>query len=591
MQKNTKSQIESSLLLGGQALRKRFPLKYGWLFLLLAFVVLWVMFSNPNVADHITGKLAQLKNKVPTTEALIPTTRTLKRPTEPPKPTSFCSFHSVLPEDALELEFLKNYITWPETPSVPANFCLNDTSHPAHSTFTILPRDGGGSWHVGDQLEVLIKINDFLGRPKKSGGDVLFARLHNRTVQAGVVGKVFDHRNGSYTAVFSLLWEGSAQVEVTLVHSSEAVTVLERVNLEKPGRIFFQSLFRSGSVTEDTNCNVCLKAPPEQLCNFTDTHTGEPWFCYKPKTLKCEHRVSHAFKGFVPHPTGNEAKLFQSGVNLKVSIPSSGSSNITILPKLKVPNETVPVNMSEAMRGAGPVGYYYQGVWRALDGTTVHQFNNATAISQCLKGKVLHLYGDSTVRQWFEFLIAKAPDLKKFDLKTPPKTGPFMALDYKNNILLTFRCHGPPLRAPLLPVSQFHFVANELDSVVGGTNTVVIFGVWAHFGVYPVEVYIRRLLSIRRAVVRLLTRAPGTLVIIRTGNPKKLTLRESLTTDDYYALQRDKILRAIFKEVNVRLLDAWEMTQAHYLPHDLHPPQPIIKNMIDVILSHICSQR
>uniref|UniRef100_A0A3B5KV46 Uncharacterized protein n=1 Tax=Xiphophorus couchianus TaxID=32473 RepID=A0A3B5KV46_9TELE len=370
--------------------------------------------------------------------------------------------------------------------------------------------------------------------------------------------------------------------KVTLVHSSEAVTVLERVNLEKPGRIFFQSLFRSGSVTEDANCNVCLKAPPEQLCNFTDTHTGEPWFCYKPKTLKCEHRVSHAFKGLVPHPTGNEAKLFQSGVNLKVSIPSSGSSKITILPKLKG---------KKAMRGAGPAGYYYQGAWRALDGTTVHQFNNATAISQCLKGKVLHLYGDSTVRQWIEFLIAKVPDLKKFDLKTPPKTGPLMALDYKNNILLTFRCHGPPLRAPPLPVSQFHFVANELDSVVGGTNTVVIFGVWAHFGVYPVEVYIRRLLSIRRAVVRLLTRAPDTLVIIRTGNPKKLTLRESLTTDDYYALQRDKILRAIFKEVNVRLLDAWEMTQAHYLPHDLHPPQPIIKNMIDVILSHICSQR
>ncbi|XP_043963900.1 NXPE family member 3-like isoform X4 [Gambusia affinis] len=543
MQKNTKSQIESSLLLGGQALRKRFLLKIGWIFLLLVFVVLWVMFSNPNIADHFAGKLAE--KKVPTTEALIPTTRTLKRPIEPPKQTSFCSFHSVLPEDVLELEFLKNHITWPETPSVPANFYLQDTSHPAHSTFTILPRDGGGSWHVGDQLKVLIKINDFLGRPKKSGGDVLFGRLHDPTVHAGVVGKVFDHRNGSYTAVFSLLWEGSAQVE----------------------------------------------EPPEQLCNFTDTHTGEPWFCYKPKTLKCEHRVIHAFKGFVPQPTGNEAKLFQSGVNLKVSIPSLGSSNITILPKLKVPNKTVPDNVSGEATRASPVGYYYQGAWRPLDGTTVHQFNDATAISQCLKGKVLHLYGDSTVRQWFEFLIAKVPDLKKFDLKTPPQTGPLMALDYKNNILLTFRCHGPPLRAFPLPVSQFHFVANELDNVVGGTNTVVIFGVWAHFGVYPVEVYIRRLLSIRRAVVRLLTRAPDTLVVIRTGNPKRLTLRESLTTDDYYALQRDKILRAIFKKVNVRLLDAWEMTQAHYLPHDLHPPQPIIKNMLDVILSHICPQR
>ncbi|KAM4712406.1 NXPE family member 3-like [Anableps anableps] len=588
---NQQGQFQYSLLLGGQPLRKRFPLKYGWIFLLLAFFVLWIMFNSTNFTDHITCKLAE--KKVPTTEGPIPTTITLKHPTESPKPTSVCSFHSVLPEDTLELEFLKNYITWPETPPVPSNFSLNETSHPAHSTFTILPRNGGGSWYVGDQLEVLIKINDFNGRPKKSGGDVLFARLHNPTVHAGVVGKVFDHRNGSYTALFSLLWEGSAEVEVTLVHSSEAVTVLERVNQERPGRIVFQSLFRSGSVTvtEAADCNVCLKAPPEQLCNFTDIHTGEPWFCYKPKQLKCEHRITHAFKGFVPQPTGMEAKLFQSGVNMKVSIPSSGPSKITILPKLKVLNETVPVNMSGEGVRARPAGYYYQGEWRALDGTTVHQFNNATALSQCLKGKVLHLYGDSTVRQWFEFLIAKIPDLKKFDLKTPSQTGPHMALDYANNILVTFRCHGPPLRAFTLPVSQFHFVANELDSVVGGTNTVVVFGVWAHFGVYPVEVYIRRLLSIRRAVVRLLTRAPGTLVIIRTGNPKKLTLHETLTTDDYYALQRDKILRAIFKEVNVRLLDAWEMAQAHYLPHDLHPPPPIIKNMIDVVLSHICPQR
>ncbi|MEQ2218083.1 hypothetical protein XENOCAPTIV_029111 [Xenoophorus captivus] len=307
--------------------------------------------------------------------------------------SSVCSFNSVLPEDTLELGFLKDYITWPETPSLPLTFSLNDTSHPAHSTYTILPCNGGGRWHVGDQLEVLIKINDFSGHPKKYGGDVLFARLHNPTVRAGVVGKVFDHHNGSYTAVFSLLWEGSAEVE---------------------------------------------------------------------------------------------------------------------------------------------------GAWRALDGTTVRQFNNGTAMSQCLKGKVVHLYGDSTIRQWFEYLVAKIPG----------------------------RC--------------------QVEIVVGGSNTVVVIGVWAHFSTFPVEVYVRRLLSIRRAVVRLLTRAPDTLVVIRTANPTRLTVQQSVTTDDFYFLQRDKILRAIFKEVNVRLLDAWEMSQAHYLPHDVHPPPPIIKNMMDVVLSHIC---
>lgn len=93
-------------------------------------------------------------------------------------------------------------------------FSLEQTSDPAHSTFSILPRDGGGQWRVGDQLEVLIEIRDFRGFPKKSGGDILLARMHDSVLGAGVVGQVVDHLNGSYSAIFSLLWEGIAQVEV-----------------------------------------------------------------------------------------------------------------------------------------------------------------------------------------------------------------------------------------------------------------------------------------------------------------------------------------------------------------------------------------
>lgn len=57
---------------------------------------------------------------------------------------------------------------------------------------------------------------DFKGRPKKSGGDFLLTRLHSPELVAGVAGKVVDYLNGSYSAVFPLLWGGSAQVEVRL---------------------------------------------------------------------------------------------------------------------------------------------------------------------------------------------------------------------------------------------------------------------------------------------------------------------------------------------------------------------------------------
>ena len=171
------------------------------------------------------------------------------------------------------------------------------------------------------------------------------------------------------------------------------------------------------------------------------------------------------------------------------------------------------------------------------------------------------------------------------------QVGPFMALDNANNILVTFRCHGPPIRFTGVPAMALHSIANEVDRVVGGVNTVVVVGIWAHFSTFPTELYIRRLQNIRRAVVRLLDRAPGTLVVIRTANPKAMTPFVALTMSDWYAMQLDKVLRIMFKGLNVHLVDAWEMVLAHHLPHDLHPPPPIIKNMINVLLSYICPQK
>ncbi|XP_040031528.2 NXPE family member 3 [Gasterosteus aculeatus] len=498
---------------------------------------------------------------------------------------SFCTFQPLSPQDALEERLILDSIAWPETPLLPSPISLEQTTDPAHSTFTILPGRKGGQWHVGDQLEVMIQTFDFQGRPKKSGGDFITARLHNRKLEAGVVGQVVDHLNGSYSAVFSLLWEGDALVEVTLVHPGEAFSVLDRLNKEQPDRIYFKSVFRSGSLSETTICDVCLRPTNQPLCNFTDLRTGEPWFCYKPKNLGCDTRINHFMGGAIQNISANEEKLFHSGVNLKVNIRASGPASVTLLPEkigqLKVKSATVT---------SGPSGYYYQGVWRAVGGLTIHQFNTS-AITQCLKGKAVHMYGDSTVRQWFEFLNVVLPGLKEFDLHSPKQAGPYISLDFANNILVTSRFHGPPIRIVTVSTSDLRYIANELDGLIGGPNTVVVFGIWAHFGTFPMEIYIRRLQSIRRAVVRLLDRAPGTLVAIRTGNPKFLNLFVSLTNSDWHSLQCNNVLRAMFKGLKVHLIDAWEMTLAHHLPHNLHPPPPIIKNMINNLLSYICPQK
>ncbi|XP_041637267.1 NXPE family member 3-like [Cheilinus undulatus] len=246
--------------------------------------------------------------------------------------------------------------------------------------------------------------------------------------------------------------------------------------------------------------------------------------------------------------------------------------------------------VSEGSEKSGLSGYYYQGVWRSLGGTKVHKFNNASAMSQCLKGKTVHLYGDSTIRQWYEYLDAALPDAKRVNLNGSEQAGPLIMWDSAKDILVTYRCHGPPIRFHKVPTSQLRYIANELDGLVGGSNTIVVVGIWSHFSTFPIQIYIRRLQSIRGAVVRLLNRAPDTLVVIRTANLKDLTLYETLTNSDWYSLQGDKVIRAVVKGVNVHIVDALEMTLAHHLPHSLHPQRPIIRDMIDVLLSYICPQ-
>lgn len=72
---------------------------------------------------------------------------------------------------------------------------------------------------------------------------------------------------------------------------------------------------------------------------------------------------------------------------------------------------------------ASPSGYYYEDQWRSRT-HWIHNFNKSDDITECLQGKVIHLFGDSTIRQWFEYLTAFVPGnflLFSFVLKDPYK--------------------------------------------------------------------------------------------------------------------------------------------------------------------------
>ncbi|KAK2850226.1 hypothetical protein Q7C36_009009 [Tachysurus vachellii] len=479
-------------------------------------------------------------------------------------------------EEAIEQRHLLNSLAWPGPPvkGLPVNF----SSNPAKSYFVI---QGPPEQHIGDQLVVKVHVHNFLGQPKKHGGDFLIARLHSPELRAGVAGKVLDHNDGNYTVLFPLLWAGVVKVQITMLHPSEAMVFLKRLREEQTDTVVFKSLFRSGSLSETTDCDMCLPINQKPLCNYTDLETGEPWYCYKPKKLGCDTRINHYNGGYRKTFFNKyEADFFRSGVNVRVPIPAAEVDHVTVLPAEN--------NQTEVKSTYNAAGYYFQDNWRSLSGAATQQFNNSSAITNCLRGKIVYMHGDSTIRQWFEYLAAFVPNLKPVNLYSLNKVGPFMLVDNSNNILVKFRCHGPPLRSTPVHSSELRYIANEIDRIQGGPNTVFILTVWTHFATYPIETYIRRLRHIRKAVVRLLNREPDTLVVIRTANLQTMNPAYSLFYSNWLSLQIDTVLRAMFKGLNVKMLDAWEMTLAHHLPHNLHPPQAIIKNMINVILSFTC---
>lgn len=456
------------------------------------------------------------------------------------------------------------------------------STDPSSSYFVIL--NSATFFRVGSRLEVLVHVQDFQGKPKKYGGDYLQAKIHSPKLQAGAVGRVVDYQNGFYKVFFTLLWPGRVRVSVSLVHPSEGIRVLQRLQEEKPDRVYFKSLFRSGRISETMKCNVCLPGSLP-LCNFTDLSTGEPWFCFKPKKLPCSSRINHFKGGYTKGLlTAAESAFFQSGVNIKMPINSSGPDWVTVISR-----RTKETDDLEVSQGSGifPSGYFYKNQWRPRRFKMRH-FNDPDNITECLQGKMVYLFGDSTIRQWFEYLTAFVPDLVEFNLGSPKNVGPFLAVDQKHNILLRYRCHGPPIRFTSVFSNELHYVANELNRIVGGKNTVVAIAVWSHFSTFPLEVYIRRLRNIRRAVVQLLDRSPKTVVVIRTGNAQELGPEVSLYNSDWYNFQLDTVLRRMFSGVGVYLVDAWEMTLAHHLPHKLHPDEVIVKNQLDMFLSYVC---
>ncbi|XP_041443280.1 NXPE family member 3-like isoform X2 [Xenopus laevis] len=423
-----------------------------------------------------------------------------------PPPKNASAKNSNLTYEESEFADLLKLIDWPSPPFSITNFSLS--TNPKQCWYELMsPRT---VYHVGETLEVLITAKDHYGKLKSYGGDFFQAKLHSPKIKAGVTGHLKDLNNGTYLATFLLPWEGEAQVNIRLIHSSEAVSVLKDKRERHPEKVYFNGYFHFNGSSEVKECNIAVRGG--DVCNYSDPVTGDPWQCLKPQKMPCDSLVYHSMGGYRRVTNSLEDSLLNGSVT------------------------------AQNIKGAG-----------AFTSIKIEPATNSTA-------------------------------LKRIDLHVNYQSGPLLAVDPDVGLVMRWRAHGNPLRTTKTMISDLHYETAHLYGIGGGPQTVVVFTLWAHFTTYPVSVYIQRLFRLRRAISSLLFRSPKTTVLIKSAN----TGYKSIYGSDWLSLQLDILLRAIFKGMAVTILDVWDMTSCHYLPDNIHPGAPVIRNEVDLMLSYIC---
>ncbi|KFO31113.1 Protein FAM55A [Fukomys damarensis] len=248
-------------------------------------------------------------------------------------------------------------------------------------------------------------------------------------------------------------------------------------------------------------------------------------------------------------------------------------------------NENVKEKCRIGMNIPLPGGYTLQERWIT---TFCDQIQLDTIkISGCLKGKLIYLLGDSTLRQWIEYLPKVVKTLKYFDLHGTGSFPKRLLLDAESHTQIQWKKHSYPfITVHLYSVIDDGYIPLEIDRVLGDQNTVFVITFGHHFRPFPIDIFIRRAIRIRKAIERLFLRSPATKVIIKTENIREMPI-EREWFDDFHGYIQYLIMKDIFKDLNVGIIDAWDMTIAHNA-NFLHPPDIVIRNQIDMFLNYIC---
>ncbi|XP_044156007.1 NXPE family member 1-like isoform X1 [Bufo gargarizans] len=436
---------------------------------------------------------------------------------------------------------------------------------------------------TGDNLIIQIYMFDYLGNRKTYGGDFIKPRIFNSEMNAGASGVVEDFNNGTYHVNFTLFWEGKVYISLILYHSSEAVSALWRARDNDYDLINFVGTFvnRSQSVKSECGFKVDLT---KEVCEYGSIKDSESFYCIKQDNFPCGSlSILQSFNRAISFLSNMEKPLFNRenvAINIKGDFDYIDVSTCT---------DPAPSNLSTCrigMKSPFPSGFALQNKWQPVF-CNIPDFSTEDKIYACLQNKLIYFLGDSTVRQWFEYLVNTLKEFKNFNLYRAGLPSKHFAAHDKRNTLLFFKKHSHPFVASHFYVTKDDFyMSDEIDHLEGGPHHVLVLSIGQHFRPFPIQLFIRRVFNVHRAVERLFIRSPDTKVIIKAENTREIRDAERLS--DFHGYIQYLIVKEVFKDLPVATVDAWDMTIA-FNTDNVHPPVTVVRNQIYMFLSYICS--
>ncbi|XP_069470621.1 NXPE family member 1-like isoform X2 [Ambystoma mexicanum] len=458
---------------------------------------------------------------------------------------------------------------------------FNRTTSSVNSLATI--KDRKIDYCMGDQLIIRLDMFDHLGNQKKHGGDFLRARIFSPEIRAGASGKIEDFNNGTYNVNFTLFWEGSVKVSLLLFHSSEGVSALWRARNESYEYISFTGTFKNLTRDVHTECGFHINTTKE-LCEYLDQRDGEFFYCIKPENVLCE-AFTHLMSKNRDHSNLSdlEKELFHRssiGAEIKKTFETIHVS------RCKRTSTIIEQKCKIGMKSPFPSGHFVQNVWKPSF-CTLSSKPALDQINGCLKNKSVYLMGDSTLRQWIEYFGSIMKTLKFFDLHEGAPHGSLLALDIDTNLRIQWKRHGHPfVTMSFYNVKNHRYLSREIDLVSGDEHTALVITIGQHFRPFPITLFLRRAINVRKAVQRLLVRSPDTKVILKLENTREKN-PDVERFSDFHGYMQNLAMTLIFQDMNVGVIDTWDMTTA-YGEFTAHPPVEVVANQVNMFLTYIC---